>query len=136
MTKREKAMAFHKEGYNCAQSVLLAFADDIGLGFTEAAKLTLPFGSGMGVKNTCGALTGALMVLGLVSDAATPPTPAEKANTYQQARALTALFANANGSDQCRDLLAQIAENKDAKSCNELVGYAAEMLEQFLNNEQ
>lgn len=134
MTKREKAMAFHSDGYNCAQSVLLAFSDDIGLSLSEAANLSLPFGSGMAVHNTCGALTGAFMVLGLLSKAQNPPIPAEKSGTYDKVRQLTALFTDANGSDQCRDLLALAAQNKEAKNCHELVGSTAEMLEQFLNN--
>ena len=134
MTKREKALAFHSEGYNCAQSVLLAFADELGLTLSDAANLSLPFGSGMAVRNTCGALTGAFMVLGLMQKAQNPPTPGEKSETYGKVRDLTAAFIAANGSDQCRDLLALAAEKKEAKNCHELVGATAELLEQFLNN--
>ncbi len=52
--------------YNCCQSVLIPFAGDCGLDEESAARLTANFGSGMRHGATCGAVTGALMVLGLM----------------------------------------------------------------------
>ena len=68
MTKQEKARALRARTdvhYNCAQSVLATFAPEIGLTEEEAFRLGGPFGAGMHRGSVCGALTGALMALGL-----------------------------------------------------------------------
>ncbi|MBQ4518557.1 MAG: C_GCAxxG_C_C family protein [Clostridia bacterium] len=134
MSKRELAMEIHSKGYNCAQSVLLAFCEDFGLSREAAAKMSLPFGSGMGqMRETCGALTGAFMVLGLASAKNEAPTPQEKALCYEEVRSLAEAFQSENGSVLCRELLALAQENKEKKNCHELVGYTAELLEKFFN---
>lgn len=53
------------EGFNCSQIVLSSFAEDLGLDSEMANKVATCFGGGMGSGDTCGAVTGALMVLGL-----------------------------------------------------------------------
>ena len=134
MSKRELAMAIHGEGYNCAQSVLLAFCEDFGLSKEDAAKISLPFGSGMGqMRETCGALTGAFMVLGLAESQFENITPQIKADCYAKVRLLAEEFQKENGSMLCRDLLAFAQANNKKKNCRELVGYTAELLENFLN---
>lgn len=52
--------------YNCAQSVLIPFAEEAGMSFEEANALAANFGSGMKCGGTCGAITGGLMALGLL----------------------------------------------------------------------
>ena len=134
MNKREKAMAFHSQGYNCAQSVFLAFCDGLSVSAVDAARLSLPFGGGMGqMRETCGALTGAFMVLGLTDAAGIPPTPAEKAACYARIRLFAEMFQAQNGATLCRDLLAKAQTEGRAKNCHELVGNTAEALEKFLN---
>lgn len=67
MTRKEDmaALRANKEvHYNCAQSVLIPFADDLGITREQANALALDFGAGMGCGGTCGAVVGALMVLG------------------------------------------------------------------------
>ena len=133
MSKREIAMAIHAQGYNCAQSVLLAFCEDFGVSKDLAATLALPFGGGMGqMRETCGALTGAFMVLGLANNQKEAPTPQEKALCYEKVRTLAEAFQTENGSMLCRDLLALAQTNSEKKNCRELVGYAAALLEEFL----
>ncbi|MGN1060073.1 MAG: C-GCAxxG-C-C family protein [Clostridia bacterium] len=136
MSKRETAMELFSEGYNCAQSVLLAFCSELGLDRATAAKLALSFGGGMGqMRETCGALTGAFMVLGLLDPSNTPPTPAEKTACYQKVRKLADDFRTANGSTLCRELLALAKENAKSKNCRELVGATAEQIEKFLQRQ-
>lgn len=136
MSKRDIAMAIHSQGYNCAQSVLLAFCEDFGLSKNLATTLSLPFGGGMGqMRETCGALTGAFMVLGLASAKNKAPTPEEKASCYEKVRTLAEAFQTENGSMLCRELLALAQANKEKKNCHELVGYTAELLEKFLNQQ-
>ena len=135
MTKKETAIRYFCEGYNCAQSVLLAFCEDYGLTKAQAACLSLPFGGGMGqMRETCGALTGAFMVLGLAEKAPRPPSAADKCACYQKVRLLADAFVAENGSMLCRELL-QLAQSgaKKKKSCPDLVGYVAEALESYLS---
>ncbi|GAB1468889.1 C-GCAxxG-C-C family protein [Candidatus Cloacimonadota bacterium] len=64
-TKVDKALATHAEGYNCAQAVLSSFTEETGIDDKTAKMISSCFGGGMRMGATCGALTGALMVLGL-----------------------------------------------------------------------
>ncbi len=135
MSKRDIAMAIHAQGYNCAQSVLLAFCEDYGLSKEIAASLSLPFGGGMGqMRETCGALTGAFMVLGLASAINEAPTPQEKATCYEKVRSLAEAFQTENGSMLCRELIALAQMSNEKKNCHELVGYTASLLEEFLSS--
>lgn len=67
MTKREEMLALRRDPagrYNCAQSVLIPFAEDMGITREQAEALAAQFGGGMGCGSVCGAVTGALMALG------------------------------------------------------------------------
>ena len=67
----ERAKALFLEGYNCAQAVFCAFTDVTGLDMTTAARLSSSFGGGLGrLREVCGAVSAASMVLGLVMAAA------------------------------------------------------------------
>ncbi len=76
-SKQEKAIQTFRSGYNCAQSVLTAFLDDFDADVETTLQLTTGFGAGMGrLQKTCGAVTGAFMVLGLYN--------AKTLTTYQE----------------------------------------------------
>ena len=63
----EKAIKLFKEGYNCAQSVFLAFNDVMGLDEKTALKLSSSFGGGIArLREVCGAVSGMCMVLGVL----------------------------------------------------------------------
>ena len=65
--ERAKALSADKDvHYNCAQSVLIPFAEAAGITQDAAMKVSSAFGSGMRMGSTCGAITGGLMVLGLL----------------------------------------------------------------------
>ena len=67
MKKSEKAVELFLKGYNCSQAVFGAFADALGVSEETAFKLAAPFGGGVGrLREVCGAVSGMLMVLGLV----------------------------------------------------------------------
>ena len=66
MSRVEQAVSCFKGGFNCSQAVLSTYAQDFGLDREAALKLAAGFGGGMGrMAGTCGAVTGAFMVLGL-----------------------------------------------------------------------
>lgn len=143
--RREKAMALFEEGYNCAQSVVLAFADLHGLDEKTAARLSSSFGGGMGrLREVCGAVSGMFMTLGLLYGYDNPKASEEKAELYAQVQALAADFEKENKAIVCRELLglsvqkeepmpeARTKEYYKKRPCKELVGDAADILEQFI----
>lgn len=109
MTVEEKAVlarSYFENGYNCAQSVLLAFCEETGLDQRTAAKLASPFGGGMGrLREVCGAVSGMLMAEGLLRGYDDPKAQDQKAELYQEVRALAEEFKKKNHSMICRDLL-------------------------------
>jgi C_GCAxxG_C_C family probable redox protein len=102
---REVALARHREGYSCSQSVLAAYAEELGLPLEIALRLAAPFGGGIGrLGEVCGAVSGALMALGLRYGSATPE-PQGKDRAYCVAREFVARFEARQGAFRCRDLL-------------------------------
>lgn len=112
MTTTEKgtlAKTYFQEGYNCAQSVLLAFCDETGLSETQAAKLASTFGGGMGrMREVCGAVSSMFMILGLLKGYSSPNAKDEKSDTYARVQRLAEEFKERNQSIICRDLLADV----------------------------
>ena len=67
MKRAERAKALFLEGYNCAQAVVLAFAEDAGLDESVAKAFSRPLGGGMGrLRQTCGAVSGAAVASGVL----------------------------------------------------------------------
>ena len=66
MKRSEKALSYFNNSFNCAQSVITSFSPELGLSEDDCLKVSCAFGAGMGKQqHTCGAVSGALMVLGL-----------------------------------------------------------------------
>ena len=85
MTHAEKARNYFLDGYNCAQAVLLAFADDFGLEKNTAVMLSSSFGGGMGrLREVCGAVSGMFMVLGLKYGYDSPENNEAKKELYKK----------------------------------------------------
>jgi C_GCAxxG_C_C family probable redox protein len=98
--------SYFNEGYRCSQSVLLAFAEELGLDFVTAAKLSSAFGGGIARSGRiCGAVSGALMVLGLRYGNSLPNDQGAKEATYALARRYMDEFAKRHGSVDCPGLL-------------------------------
>ncbi len=95
-----------RSGYNCAQSVLLAFCEETGLKKEAAARFASSFGGGMGrMREVCGAVSGMFMVAGLLTGYDDPKDRAAKAALYERVRNLAGQFTEKNGSIICRKLL-------------------------------
>lgn len=102
----ELASAHFAEGYSCSQSLLLAYASWLGIEPGMAARIAAPFGSGMARMGwTCGAVTGALMVIGLRCGHEAAGDKETKERTYAVARGFISRFDARNGSLICRELL-------------------------------
>ena len=107
MTKHEAlTRANFLEGYNCAQAVLLAFAEDAGLEKNTALRLASSFGGGVGgMREMCGALSGACMAAGLLFGYDSPDAKEEKAAHYARIRTIADAFRAEFGTILCRDIL-------------------------------
>lgn len=99
----EIAIAHFRQNFNCAQSVLVAFAPQLGMDDSQALRLASPFGGGVVRRGqTCGAVTGALMVLGLAQGA---DTPEGKEDTYRLGQEFLQRFESRHATILCRELL-------------------------------
>lgn len=106
MNKTETALKRFEEGYVCAQAVLSVYAEEFGLEPDTALKISTAFGGGIArTAQICGAVTGALMVIGLKHGLVSLEDSASKEKTYQLSKDLMDLFAKQYGSLQCRTLL-------------------------------
>ena len=144
MSKYEdKAIELFKEGYNCAQAVLLAFNDVTGLDEKAALTLSSSFGGGIArMREVCGAVSGMCMVLGVLYGYDDPKDYEVKKAHYELIRAAADKFKAENGSIICREILGDPAHGGDPtprtasfykkRPCAEYVGMCARIVEDIL----
>ena len=131
-------------GYNCAQAVAVAFCDVTGLEKDFAAKLSSSFGGGMGrLREVCGAVSGMLMVVGLLYGYVTPgEEDIRKKEHYQLVQELAGKFQAEVGSIVCREILKnppsdpnptpRTAEFYKTRPCARMVMLAAKILDEYI----
>ncbi len=138
-------MALFREGYNCAQSVVLAFSDLTGVDEAVLSRMSCSFGGGMGrLREVCGAVSGMSMVAGLLRGYEGAETGSVKAEHYTLVQSLAKEFEAQNGAIVCRELL-NLRQKRDdptpaerteqyyqSRPCERLVGSAAEILARYL----
>lgn len=101
-----EALKLFESGFHCSQSVLAAFSDEYGLPQETALKIADPFGGGLGgYGRTCGALTGAMMVVGLKYGSSKGTDADAKAFSRKKTRELIEMFEKAHGTSICNDLI-------------------------------
>jgi len=106
MSHADVAAAVFSQGFACSQAVVAAYAPELGLDRDAALKVSAGFGGGMGrMGHTCGAVTGAYIVIGLKYGAVSGQDQDAKIKTYRLVREFTERFEARNGSVVCRDLL-------------------------------
>ena len=142
MNRCEQAAAYHKKGFNCCQSVLAAFQDVIGLTETQCLTLGGGFGAGAGTGELCGAVTGAVMVLDLLTPADPADVVGSKKKAMAQAKELQKRFAERFDALRCADLLQKKFVPDDttpaAKAlgltghCDIMIATAVEIVEQMI----
>ena len=144
MSRVEQTISCLKEGFGCSQAILSIYGTQFGLKREAALKLAEAFAGGMGrMGGTCGAVTSALMVIGLKYGRTKAGDRESQKKTDSLVKELVDRFKSRNGSILCRELLGNdigtpegmcIAREKQlfATLCPRFVRDAAEILEQLL----
>ena len=143
MNHSERAVELFVEGYNCAQAVAAAFGDLTGLDEKTAARMASCFGGGMGrMREVCGAVSGMLMVAGILYGYDDPKATTAKRELYAQVQAMAGEFRDEVGSIICRDLLKnppadpnpspRTAEYYSSRPCARMVATAAKILDDYI----
>ncbi len=103
---QEKALAAHAAGLNCAQSVVTAYSGTLNFDEGLAESMSCGFGGGMGrLQETCGAVTGAFMVIGIWNSRKASETTERKNMTYGMVRECNDRFIAIHGTNTCRVLV-------------------------------
>ena len=106
MDRQYKAATYFVEGYNCAQAVIMAFSDLIGMDEKACARISSSFGGGMGrLREVCGAVSGMLMVAGVLYGYDTKDDDEIKKTHYTRVQELAGKFKEEVGSIICREIL-------------------------------
>ena len=103
----ERAGALHKEGFGCAQAVFASLCEEFGVDRVTALRTAAGFGSGIGrCAETCGAVTGAVMLIGLKYGKFLPlDTTHDNVVCYELVQTYVKKFIDEFGTCKCRDLL-------------------------------
>jgi C_GCAxxG_C_C family probable redox protein len=144
MENTEKALEYFSKNHSCSQSILCAFAPQLGLDYDLAFKISSALGGGMARQGkTCGAVSGALMVIGLKFRNSSPIDEDNRNLTYEKAQQFLTKFIELNGSQMCKDLVGydistdegiQEADEKGIfeQKCPNFVKTSAEILNSLL----
>jgi len=142
MSKVQQAVSAFQSGFNCSQAIVRTYGPDYGLSPLDSLRVSCGFGGGMRRGDTCGAVTGALMVLGLRCGPRDTSDTAAKTEVYSRVVTFCSSFESRCGSRYCRDLLGcdistpQGMEHARANNlfktvCPKMVQAAAEILEEM-----
>jgi len=147
--KGEQAKAFFLEGYNCTQSVALAFGEETGIEKNTLLKTASSFGGGMGrMREVCGAVSGMFLVAGALYGYDDPKDLQAKKEHYARIQELAARFRARTGSIVCRELLGLEGKDKSPvpsertgeyykkRPCAEMIALAAELMEQYIAQQE
>jgi C_GCAxxG_C_C family probable redox protein len=144
MSEVEKAASCFKEGFMCSQAVLSAYAGQFDMDRETALKVSAAFGGGMGrMGETCGAVTGAFMVMGLKYGRTVVQDTESHEKITRLVKEFTGRFKSLNGSIICRELLGCDLSTPDGQKsfvdknlhdtvCTKFVRDAAEIVRQLL----
>lgn len=144
MSRVMETVACFNSGFNCSQSILSTYGTEFGIDRDIALKLATGFGGGMGrMAETCGAVTGALMVIGLKYGKCNPGDDDKREKTYELVKEFRRRFEDTNGTVVCRNLLncdisteSGLIRARDTglfkTVCPKMVSDSAEILEDML----
>ncbi len=104
--KVAQAIVYFKSGLNCAQAVLKSYSDDLNFDNNLALNISCGFGGGMGrLQETCGAVTGSFMVLGIYNSEKYADNKDKKDETYSMIQKFSSRFKSIHGVLDCKSLL-------------------------------
>jgi C_GCAxxG_C_C family probable redox protein len=144
MSKPDEAVATFRGAFNCAQAVFVAFAPELGLERELALRVAGGFGGGIGrMGEVCGAVTGAVLAIGLKHGKYRPEDNAAREKTYALVQEFSRQFRERHGKLLCRELLGCDVSTPEGRQaahdsglhdtlCPQLVRDAAEIVEQLL----
>lgn len=142
MNRFELAFTLHEKGFNCAQAVIGAYADRLGIGEQEAFSIGAGFGGGAGTGELCGAVSGAVMVLGLLTPVDMNDPMGSKKRTTALGKEFQKRFVEKFGYLRCHDLLKNPTQASSAtpaaqsmgvtNHCRLMIVTAVEILEEML----
>ena len=144
MNRSEMAVNKFKEGYNCAQSVLFCYADDLNISQDHALRIATGFGAGMGRKQeVCGAISGGILVLNHVYGRGENEDKQKQDLTYSKVRELIDEFEKKYGTVNCKKLLdgcelltpegqEQFSKKSLIEDCYEYVEYTVTLLDELI----
>jgi C_GCAxxG_C_C family probable redox protein len=147
MDRSDKAQEYFDNKFNCAQSVLVSFADVLSLSEDDLLRVACAFGGGMGRQQlTCGAITGAAMALGLKFGKGKSDADEKKLHTYEKTVELFEEFRKLHGSAECLQLLNNLDMNNEKEyntilkqnlfhiNCRKYVSDAVGIAEKIIKN--
>lgn len=138
--RRQRAMTLFRQGYNCCQAVVLAFADLLPESEEMLAVIGSGFGGGMArMREVCGSFSGAVMMAGFLSPASDPSVKESRSDNYALVQKFAGEFKRLNGgSIVCRELLGLSPSAKEGptpsertpefyrkRPCEQIIGNAA-----------
>lgn len=145
--RAELARKYFTDGYNCAQSVFLAYRDISNLDEKTAAIVAAPFGGGMGrLREVCGAVSGMTLVAGFLYPNYDPADSHSKKVNYAAVQELAEKFRQENGAIVCRELLGLVQKKDEPtpsprteeyykrRPCAEYVAIAARIVGEKINS--
>lgn len=130
-SKVNEALERHQKGYNCAQAIVCTYCNEFGIDEQTAYRMAESFGFGMGIQSVCGALSGALMMLGLKNSGGLENIGKTKGSTYRYARELATDFESQVHSFLCSEIKAPPVQC----SCDGCIACAAKLVEKHLLSE-
>lgn len=144
--KARKAREYFLQGYNCSQSVLAAWCEDLGLDMNTALRISACFGGGMGrLREVCGACSGAFMVIGLKYGYTEGKDFKTKSENYAMVQKFAARFKEENGFDSiiCREMLGlngassptpekRTEQYYKKRPCPDMIALASGLLDEFV----
>lgn len=148
--RQELAEEFFTDGYNCCQSVVLAFEDLFPFDRNTLLSISSGFGGGFGrLREVCGAVSGMTIAAGLLAPAMDPSNMAQRRDNYALVQRFALAFKEQRGSIVCRELLGMRKDNADSavespqpsertgayyhsRPCQSNVGLAARIVAEYL----
>ena len=143
----ERAVDYYSRNFNCTQGVFTTYAIEHGFDEKLALKLATNFGGGARKGEMCGAVSGALMVLGLLYGHSESEAPDTKARAYAMSEEYMNRFIRRNGSVVCRELLGYDLSKSEEKAvilekdlfhtvCPDLIRSAVEILDEMIEEQK